>query len=623
MRKRRWWLTAGVILAALPVAAVGAGVLLFDPNDYKDEIVDAVQAATGRTLTLRGDLRLSPSLWPTLEVNDALLANLPGGTRADMARVERIEGQISLPALLRHRIEITKLVLIGPNILFEQANGQPNWVFAPMVTGPSAPAPVPDAKPGRFELRIRKVHVQNGMVTWRLPARTKVVGIRSLDFQHLVDHGPVDAASTLVYSDNQPFALNLTAQPTGSAMQSWTTQLQFAAFDTRAAARGTADIAGHYDLQLDGASGALEKLNALLPEMNLPAVHGATLSVHLSNGTQPGDLPVVGETRLRFISADLRDRVPGLTLGATEAVLPAAGGQAQVGGGGAYGGIPFTLQGGFGVPTHLDGPARLPVALTATAAAGGAGEPGGSLGLKGMLALNTLRFAGLDAEASLRTPALARLRPTLGTWLPGLTDVRFDGHITVPDGVGPVRVKDATLQTRQGDLEGSGSVDFGAPITLTGKWRSERLDLDTLLEMLGVSLSVPAGPWSNSGRVIPAIKLPWAGLRGPTLEITAAVSALTFQHEVWHDVHIGVQLKGGRLHIGPFKVGPPVGPLDLALTVDGAAEAAPISLSVRAPSLPLALVARYAELPGPVSGTARFDAELRGAGQTVRDLAGR
>ena len=621
MRKRAWWFWTAAVLLALPIVAIGVTILAFDPNVYKDRIVRSVYAATGRILTLRGDLRLSRSLWPTLEVNDALLANAPGGTRADMARVERIRAQISLPALLQRRIEITKLELIGPNILFEQANGRPNWVFEPPVAEASAQAPNAVKTPGQFELRIRKVHVQNGMVTWRLPARTKVVGIRSLDFQHLVDRGPVGVTSTLVYSDNQPFILNLAAQPTGNIMQPWTTQLQFAAFDTRAAARGTADVAGHYDLQLDGDFEALEKLNALLPEMNLPAVHGVTVSAHLSNGAQPGDLPVLGETRLRFANADLSDRVPGLTLAAVEASLPAAGGQAKIVGSGAYSKTPFTLQGSFGVPTRPDGPVRLPIALKAEVTEGAA-KAGGSLGLTGTLMLDTLRFIGLDTDASLRTPALAGLGSLLGKHLPELTDVRFDGHLTIPRGAGSVRLKNATLQTRQGDLTGNGSVDFGAPLTIAGKWRSGRLDLDALLEAFGIDFPLPAGPQSRSGRIIPATKLPWAALRGPTLDLAASISSLSFQQETWHDVQIGVQLKGGRLEVNPFKLGPPAGPVDLKLTVDGASEAAPVSLSVRAPKLPLELVARYAALPGPVTGTARLETQLHATGQSVRDLAG-
>lgn len=619
MSKRSWWLSVLAVLVALPITAIGAAVLLLDPNDYKAQIVQAVQDATGRTLTLNGPLRLSRSLWPTLEVNDVTLANLPGGTRPDMARAERIEGQISLLALLHYQIEITKLVLIGPNILFEQVNDNPNWVFTAPSPAESAPAPV--APPSRYQLRIRHVFVRNGMVTWRLPARTKVVGIRSLDLRHPEDHGPLDLRSTLVYSDNQPFTLNGTAQPTGSVMEPWTAQLQFAAFDTTASATGTLDVAGHYDLEVEAASGTLEKLNALLPEMRLPAVHQATLSTHVTNGRVPGDLPVVGETRLRFASADLQDRVPGLTLGAVEASLPAAGGQAAVAGDGRYNDTPFKLQGAFGVPTHPDGAVTVPVELRIDAASQAANPVRGSLALNGKLTLETLRFAGLETAATLRTPALAGLRPVLGQQMPALTDVRFDGQLAIPAGPGPVRVTGAKLVTKQGDIEGDGIVDLDEAVTLAGKWHSDNIDLDAVLEAFGIDLAMPAGPSAKSGPLIPDTKLPWAALHGPTLDLNAAGGLVKFQDQLWHNVQFALQLKGGRLQIGPLKLALPAGPLGFSMTVDASVAAAPISVSLSAPAFPLALVARYAGLPGPVAGTAQVQAQLHAAGQTVRDLA--
>ena len=188
----------------LPIAILGAVATMLDPNDYKQTLVDAVQDATGRTLSLNGPMRLSWSLWPTIEASGVTLANLPGGTRPDMARAERIEVQLSLPALLQRRIEVTRLVLIGPNILFEQVGGKPNWVFDLPGRASSMPSgtlgiPSPGAP---LQLRIRAAHVQNGMVTWRLPARTKVVGIRSLDVQQQADDGDVVAHAGEVQRGN-------------------------------------------------------------------------------------------------------------------------------------------------------------------------------------------------------------------------------------------------------------------------------------------------------------------------------------------------------------------------------------------------------------------------------------
>jgi len=124
--ERALWLSAAALLLLLAVSALGVAVTFLDPNDYKPQIVAAVQQTTGRTLSLGGPLRISRSLWPTIEVTDVTLANLPGGTRPDLARVERIEAQLSLPALLRRRIEVSKLALEGPNILFEFVGDKPN-----------------------------------------------------------------------------------------------------------------------------------------------------------------------------------------------------------------------------------------------------------------------------------------------------------------------------------------------------------------------------------------------------------------------------------------------------------------------------------------------------------------
>ena len=151
MKGKVWWRVAGAAVVALLVATIGAAAVLLDPNDYKQVLVDAVQNATGRTLVLNGPVRLTRSLWPTIEVNDVTLANLPGGTRPDMARAERIEVRLSLPALLQRQIEVARLTLIGPNILFEQVGGKPNWVFDP-------PGPAGGAVPAGAEHAFQLAH---------------------------------------------------------------------------------------------------------------------------------------------------------------------------------------------------------------------------------------------------------------------------------------------------------------------------------------------------------------------------------------------------------------------------------------------------------------------------------
>src|SRR3978361_2384609 len=171
-------ITALLTVILLLVAVAGAGLALLDHNDFKPEVVGAVWNSTFRTITLTGPLRVSWTLRPTFEITDVSLANLPGGTRPDIARVERIEAQLSILALFRRRVEVVKLTLTGPNILFEQVGRKPNWITnAPDVASdtPAKPAVESGSAP-KCSLRVRTVQIRNGMVTWKFPQRTKVVG---------------------------------------------------------------------------------------------------------------------------------------------------------------------------------------------------------------------------------------------------------------------------------------------------------------------------------------------------------------------------------------------------------------------------------------------------------------
>ena len=73
-------LAVGAVVLLLVVVAVAVSVL-FDPNDYKDEITAAVQDATGRQLTLDGDLELA--LFPTIRI--AVGSATLSATRRDSA----------------------------------------------------------------------------------------------------------------------------------------------------------------------------------------------------------------------------------------------------------------------------------------------------------------------------------------------------------------------------------------------------------------------------------------------------------------------------------------------------------------------------------------------------------
>jgi hypothetical protein len=128
-RLRRVLLVVGGTLVAAVVAVVVVARSI-DVKAYGALIADQVEAATGRQLTIKGDLELGFSLTPTVVANDATLANMATGSRPEMITVRRLEVRFALLPLLRGEVQIKRLALIGGDILLERdAQGRANWLF--------------------------------------------------------------------------------------------------------------------------------------------------------------------------------------------------------------------------------------------------------------------------------------------------------------------------------------------------------------------------------------------------------------------------------------------------------------------------------------------------------------
>jgi len=68
---------AAVGVVVLLIAGVAVFLLTLDVNQYKGRIAEAVKDATGRELTLKGDIKLVLGFTPSLAVNDVSFANAP------------------------------------------------------------------------------------------------------------------------------------------------------------------------------------------------------------------------------------------------------------------------------------------------------------------------------------------------------------------------------------------------------------------------------------------------------------------------------------------------------------------------------------------------------------------
>jgi AsmA protein len=120
-----WVLLGFVGVAVLAMALVA---WLVDPNDYKDDIAQAVKEETGRDLKLEGDLDLSVFPWLALQLGPAELGNPEGFGPGPFVSVNKVDVGVRLIPLLRGQLQVRRLALDGLQLnLVKDEQGRTNW----------------------------------------------------------------------------------------------------------------------------------------------------------------------------------------------------------------------------------------------------------------------------------------------------------------------------------------------------------------------------------------------------------------------------------------------------------------------------------------------------------------
>ncbi|NCF69895.1 MAG: AsmA family protein [Chloroflexi bacterium] len=168
------------IAAVLLIAIIVAAYLIlstYDYNKFKPRIAKVVEDATGRKLTLAGDIDLEVGLSPTLVVEDVSFQNATWGSRPELAKLKRLEIQIALLPLILKRIAVKKIILVSPDILIEtDSSGKSNLDFETEEGGESQEPK--DKKNARFpRVALLQALLENSRITFKdgTSARTYVL----------------------------------------------------------------------------------------------------------------------------------------------------------------------------------------------------------------------------------------------------------------------------------------------------------------------------------------------------------------------------------------------------------------------------------------------------------------
>ncbi|MCL1095213.1 AsmA family protein [Shewanella kaireitica] len=125
MKLLKWFFIAMLGLVAAVVLYI---TLIFDPNDFKPQIVEVVKEKTGRNLAINSDL--SWTFFPSLgiKLGGITLSNPDGFESAAMVSVNEVVAEVALMPLLTKEVEISQLNLDGLTLSLEtQKDGRSSF----------------------------------------------------------------------------------------------------------------------------------------------------------------------------------------------------------------------------------------------------------------------------------------------------------------------------------------------------------------------------------------------------------------------------------------------------------------------------------------------------------------
>lgn len=619
-RRRRWpWILAAVVVA-LPVAGFLALRAFVNAEAIRPRLVAAVQDATGRTLSV-GDIGLALSLRPTLELTDVALANMEGGSRPQMLTARRVAVQVAILPLLSRRVEIARIELDQPDLLLETAaDGRANWQFRPAAPA-AAPSPATPAAPSApLQIALDDLRLEGARITWRdgRAGTAETVEIPRLEASAPLA-GPTTARGTLRLR-GQEVGVTATTGPVAAlgGAEPWPFDLRLTpgggevrAEGSLAGAAWTATVAARLP--------DLARLAPLLPDVPLPPLRSVEADARLA-GTG-GELTGADAIALRVGDSDLSVLRPGLRLARLEVTAPRLDAPLTLAAEAAIGGAPIRAAGTAGTPALLLGRARgaLPVDLRLTAA-------GAEATVRGQVR-DAQALAGVDLALALTVPDLAALAPLAGAPLPAIRDLRAQARLAerTPGFRGGAHLRGLAVTAPPAEARGEVTLVVGERPGITGRLDVARLDLDAIRAAMPAAASAQAQPAApppaRDGRAIPDIALPVGALRGVDADLRLAIARLTAGGAEWRDIQAPIRLSAGQGGIAPAAVTTPGGAVTGEVAVNAAATTPTLRLALRAPALQLAPLQQALAGTVYVSGRAELDADLRGAGAGLRQVA--
>ncbi|MCX7554520.1 AsmA family protein [Marinicella sp. S1101] len=177
----KWIFGVAAVLVGLVVLAIIILPMVFDPNQHKPQIQQAIATQLGRDVELNGEIEWSvfPSI--AINLNQVTVKNAAGFRGETLAEVERIAVGVQLLPLLKKQIKVGQVELQQPKINLQMAqSGNSNWqsIIDHMGSGQDAT----ETSGSSADLEVRGIAITDGELNYKDASAGMEIRLTALNF---------------------------------------------------------------------------------------------------------------------------------------------------------------------------------------------------------------------------------------------------------------------------------------------------------------------------------------------------------------------------------------------------------------------------------------------------------
>jgi AsmA protein len=637
------WLAGGALVILLgPAIVITVMIARFDPSRYAPAVIQAVDRATGRHLTLGGPITVQLSLTPTVVLQDISLANPPGFSHPNLLTLRRVEAKISLIPLFSHKVNILAVALIGPEIFLESGkSGAADWDLSQPQRAEAAEPSAPRLEDvAGYTLAVQAVDIRDGTVNIGTSGNkyAAVISVPQLTGTASSLSAPLHFTGNAALR-SRPFSVSGVVGPlerfSGVGSGPWPVDLTMNMGGAKVTIRGTVAhprTAQGYDLVVHVNIPALKTIsqNFSLPDGQiLPAFQNVVASARIVD--QNSTIPAIDDLSIKLGQADLTSFWTGLTLDQADIEMASLDQPLSLKLTGTLDSNSLIIDGKFGAPQALFDPTLLPASMPpqgsfpveATIQIGAA-----SGSVDGAIATPAKR-AGVALAVKASIPDLSALSSATGQRLPAWKNILLQTTLIDPGGLGlsrAVGLDGLTFSMDDAAFGGDASVYFGAQPRLQLAVKISQINVDALEASLPPPVTTPADKThatasAGNVRTLPDIRLPMETLRTANADIQISADTLIWNDATYAALQAHAVLANAVLTLDPATGELPGGSVTLNGLINARQDPATESFAFSAPALALSPLLKGFGLPSTAEGTAQAQITARSSGDDLATMA--